>query len=208
MYPYARMHADTTSMYANKSPYPLRSRQLTVCDGGSVCKCDRARFQVLQTSRVELADSQPYPCHLVQRVAMNKSWLSFANFFGAGEPILHHHAWVPHLGALVPSCNTSQSLPALLQVSHAPIQPKSLMVEGMEEYPKHQAECITARQQAPMKCLWKIRSTIISEASSLHSRLPLPPPMPCCEQTVLSTAVDCKLQCAGHAVRKLSCLCE
>ena len=47
----------------------------------------------------------------------------------------------------------------------------------------HQAECITAniiiitaRQQAPMKCLWKIRSTIISEASSLHSRLPLPNP--------------------------------
>ena len=25
---------------------------------------------------------------------------------------------------------------------------------------------------------------------------------------VLSPAVDCKLQCAGHAVIKLSCLCE
>ena len=121
----------------------------------------------------------PLPCcHLVQGVDKNKSWFSFSNFF-AGESILDHHALAPHLGALVPS----QSLLALLQPSHAPIQRKSLMVEGMEEYPMHQAECITAniiiitaRQQAPMKCLWKIRSTIISEASSLHSRLPLPPP--------------------------------
>ena len=140
----------------------------------------------------------PLPCcHIVQEVDKNKSWFSFSNFF-AGESILDHHAWAPHLGALVPS----QSLLALLQPSHAAIQPKSLMVEGMEEYPMHQAECITARQQAQTKCLCKIRSTMTSEASSLHSRLPLPNPCHAVRQRFL--------KCAGHAVHTLPCVpcCE